>query len=180
MDTQETETKPGKTTRRTFLEAGSMAVLGLTAPGRARATRAGESLAMSGGPKTVTFPADKTEAIVKWPRYGEEEKSAVMTLMESNQWYEEIPALEKEMKEYFSVPYVKSHMNGTSALLSLFFALDLPTGSEILAPSYTAWATTAPMHIFGYVPVFVDINPRTMTFDLEYAQKCVNGRSMGS
>src|SRR5438552_4406969 len=177
MDTQETETKPGNTTRRTFLETGSMAVLGLTAPGRARATRVGKSLALSGGPKTVTFPADKTEAIVKWPRYGEEEKSAVMSLMASNEWYEEIPALEKEMKEYFSVPYVKSHMNGTSALLSLFFALDLPTGSEILAPSYTAWATTAPMHIFGYVPVFVDINPRTMTFDLEYAQKCVNSRT---
>ena len=68
-------------------------------------------------------------------------------------------------------------MNGTSALLSLFFALDLPAGSEILAPSYTAWATTAPMHIFGYVPAFVDINPRTMTFDLEYAQKRVNGRT---
>src|SRR5437016_13814596 len=68
-------------------------------------------------------------------------------------------------------------MNGTSALLSLFFALDLPTGSEILAPSYTAWATTAPMHIFGYVPAFVDINPRTMTFDLEYAQKRVNDRT---
>jgi len=33
------------------------------------------------------------------------------------------------------------------------------------------------MHIFGYVPAFVDINPRTMTFDLEYAQKRVNGRT---
>ena len=65
-------------------------------------------------------------------------------------------------------------MNGTSALMSMFFALDLPRGSEILAPSYTAWATTAPMHIFGYVPSFVDINPRTMTFDLEYAKKRVN------
>jgi len=177
MDTKETETKLGKTTRRTLLQAGSMAFLGLTSSARARATWVGEPLAVSGGPKAVTFPADKIEAVVKWPRYGEEEKSAVMSLMGNNEWYEEIPVLEKEMKEYLNVPYVKSHMNGTSALLSLFFALDLPTGSEILAPSYTAWATTAPMHIFGYVPVFVDINPRTMTFDLEYAKKCVNGRT---
>src|SRR5262249_28681167 len=34
-----------------------------------------------------------------------------------------------------------------------------------------AWATTAPLHLFGYVPRFVDINPRTMTFDLEDARK---------
>jgi dTDP-4-amino-4,6-dideoxygalactose transaminase len=75
------------------------------------------------------------------------------------------------------VPFVKSFMNGTSALMAMFFALDFPRGSEILAPSYTAWATTAPMHFFGYVPVFVDINPRTMTFDLEYARKLVNSRT---
>ena len=55
MDTQETETKPGNTTRRTFLETGSMAVLGLTAPGRARATRVGKSLALSGGPQNGYF-----------------------------------------------------------------------------------------------------------------------------
>ena len=102
---------------------------------------------MLGGPKVVTFPADKIAAIVKWPRYGAEEKSVVMNLLDNNNSYAEIPALEKEMKERLNVPYVKAHMNGTSALMSMFFALDFPAGSEILAPSYTAWATTAPMHL---------------------------------
>jgi len=94
----------------------------------------------------------------------------------SNGWYPEIPALEKELQQHLGAPYVKAHMNGTSALMSMFFALGLPAGSEILAPSYTAWATTAPMHFFDYVPVFVDINPRTMTFDLAYARKRLNSR----
>jgi len=125
----------------------------------------------------LTIPKDKIEAIMKWTRYGEEEKQAVARLLDDNEFYDEIPLLEKEMKEYLQVPYVKAHMNGTSALESLFFALDLPPGSEILAPSYTAWATTAPMHIFGYVPAFVDIDPHTMTFDVEYARRCVNSRS---
>jgi perosamine synthetase len=177
MKVQGAATKGSKTDRRKFLESSTMAVLGLTLPSRARATGSKESLALFGGPKAVTFPSDKIEAIVKWPRYGAEEKQVVMNLLETNKWYEEIPALEKEMKEYLNVPHVKAHMNGTSALMSMFFALDLPPGSEILAPSYTAWATTAPMHIFGYVPAFVDINPRTMTFDLEYAKKCVNSRT---
>ena len=136
-----------------------------------------EALALSGGPKAVTFPAAKTSAILKWPRYGAEEKNAIGTLLDNNNWYAEIPAFEKELREYLKAPYVKAHMNGTSALMSMFFALDLPPGSEILAPSYTAWATTAPMHMFGYVPAFVDINPRTMTFDVQYAKKCLNSRT---
>ena len=59
------------------------------------------------------------------------------------------------------------------------FAIDLPPGSEILAPSYTAWATTAPMHMFGCVPAFVDINPRTITFDLQYAKKMSEEQHQG-
>ena len=159
--------------RRTLVQAGTAALAGLRAP-RAQAR---ETLALSGGPKAVSYPADKIAAILKWPRYGAEEKNAVASLLENNNWYAEIPALEKELKESLNVPYVKAHMNGTSALMSMFFALDLPAGSEILAPSYTAWATTAPMHLFGYVPAFVDINPRTMTFDLEYAGKRLNSRT---
>jgi perosamine synthetase len=136
-----------------------------------------ETLALSGGPKAVTFPAARKSAILKWPRYGPEEKNAISTILDNNTWYAEIPVFEKELKEYLRAAYVKAHMNGTSALMSMFFALDLPPGSEILVPSYTAWATTAPMHMFGYVPAFVDINPRSMTFDLQYARKCLNSRT---
>jgi len=138
---------------------------------------AGETLAIAGGPKAVAFPAQKVSAFTKWPRYGGEEKAALSALLDNNQWYAEIPAFEKELKEHLGVPFAKAHMNGTSALMSMFWAVDLPPGSEILAPSYTAWATTAPMHLFGYVPAFVDINPRTMTFDLAYAKKRLNGRT---
>jgi len=154
--------------------------LGTAAAGMAASRlrlNAGETLAIAGGSKAVTFPAQKVSALTKWPRYGGEEKAALSALLDNNQWYAEIPAFEKELKEHLGVPFAKAHMNGTSALMSMFWAVDLPPGSEILAPSYTAWATTAPMHLFGYVPAFVDINPRTMTFDLAYAKKRLNGRT---
>jgi dTDP-4-amino-4,6-dideoxygalactose transaminase len=172
----QTVDKAGET-RRGFVQAGAAAMAGAGAGATRARAQARETLALAGGPKVVTFPAEKTAAILKWPRYGAEERSVVLGLLESNNWYPEIPAFEKELKEHLNVPYVKAHMNGTSALMSMFFALDLPAGSEILAPSYTAWATTAPMHMFGYVPVFVDLNPRTMTFDLDYAKKRLNGRT---
>ena len=151
-------------TRRLFVQAGA-AALG------AGISRAAETLALDGGPKAVRVPAARVAQITRWPRYSQEEKRALVDLLDNNNFYEEIPLFESELKSSLKVPYVKAHCNGTGALLSAFFALDLPRGSEILAPSYTAWATTAPMQFFGYVPVFVDINPRTMTFDLEDARR---------
>ena len=82
-------------------------------------------LAIDGGPKTVTFPANKHAAVTRWPRYGPAEKQALHALIDSNKFYEELPLLEKEWKEYTKVPFAKPHMNGTSALTSMFFALSV-------------------------------------------------------
>ena len=85
--------------------------------------------------------------------------------------YGPIEALEPEWKKQFNLPYCKAHYNGTSAITAMFFALDLPPGSEIMVPCSTFWATIMPMRFFGLVPVFVDIHPRTLNFDLEDAKR---------
>src|SRR5512147_1479937 len=139
MSNQPEQGRPGST-RRQFVGAGAAAVAVL---GAARGSA--ETLAIDGGAKTVTVPDEHQAAISKWPRYGPEEKQALVELLDNNRSYDEIPLFENELKEYLKAPYVKAHCNGTSALTSMFFALDLPRGSEIMAPSYTAWATTAPM-----------------------------------
>jgi perosamine synthetase len=162
-------------TRRNFVHAGAAAVAGLGGSRLKGKTR--ETLALSGGPRAVMTPRERQAAITKWPRYGDAEKQAVLALLENTKWYPEIPAFEKELQDYLNVPFVKAYSSGTCAIMSMFFALDLPRGSEILAPSYTAWATTAPMHLFGYVPAFVDLNPRTMTFDIEDARKQLTART---
>ncbi len=164
-------------TRRAFVQAGTAAAAGLGVSNRAMARPAVETLAISGGPKTVSVPATRQAEIFKWPRYGEEEKRIVVELLENNKSYQEIPLLEREIKEHLGAPYVKAHINGTSALMSMFFAIDLPAGSEIMAPSYTASATIVPMRFFGYVPIFVDIDPRTACFDLEYAARHLTTRT---
>ena len=58
----------------------------------------------------------------------------------------------------------------------MYFALDLPPGSEIMVPSYTFFGAITTMRFFGCVPVFVDVNPRTATFDVEHARKVMNPR----
>jgi dTDP-4-amino-4,6-dideoxygalactose transaminase len=53
----------------------------------------------------------------------------------------------------------------------MYWALDLPAGSEIMVPSYTFFATCLAMRFFNYVPIFIDIDPKTACFDLEDAQR---------
>ena len=155
------------TSRRSFLKSTGVVATGLALGGRASAQGATETLALNGGPKAVTVPdADA----IKWPRYGQAEEQAVLELVR-NPNYAPIAELEKDWCAHFGVPYAKAHYNGTSVLTSMFFALKLPPGSEILVPSYTFFATIVPMRFFGLVPVFVDINPRTLNFDLEDAKK---------
>lgn len=173
MSRKMNEGKP-RAARREFLKsAGAAAGLYLAGAGdRAGAqTPEGpaqkETLALHGGPKAVTAPQDD---VTRWPRFGAAEEQAVLELVRRPS-YAPNSALEKDWQAIYKVPYVKSYCNGTSALLTMFFALNLPPGSEIMVPSYTFFATIVPMRLFGLVPVFVDINPRTLNFDLDDAKR---------
>jgi perosamine synthetase len=157
-------------TRRMFLQASGAAVVGASLGRESTATAAGaskEQLALFGGSKAVTVSGGNAS---KWPLYGETEERAVLALLRKPN-YNPIAALERDWKQSFGFKYAKAHCNGTSALTSMFFALDLPPGSEILVPSYTFFATIVPMRNFGLVPVFVDIDPRTLNFDLQDAKR---------
>lgn len=161
-------TDKGKTrsSRRAFLASSGAMAAGayLASP---RAARAAETLAINGGKKAVTASAS---GATSWPLFGDEERKAVDAVV-SSPGYGEIQAFEKEWKEHFKAPYCKSHMNGTSALTSGLFGLDLPPGSEVLVPSLDPWFGILPMRFFGLVPVFVDNKPRTLNFDLDDAKR---------
>lgn len=161
--------------RRTFVQAGGAALTAaaLAAPSKA----AVESLALTGGEKSVLVPESRQLALSRWPRYGAKEKQALHDLIDNNKFYEELPAFEKEWQQYTRAPFVKAHMNASSALTSMYFALDLPPGSEIMVPSYTFFSTCLAMRFFGAVPIFIDIDPKTACFDLEDAKRKLTPRT---
>ena len=169
------ENKTTTPTRRAFFQAGAATVAGLGAAGGRLVASTQDTLALNGGSKAVTYPADQHAALRRWPRYGAAEKRVLHELIDntadSGGFYKELPEFEKEWKEYTRSPFVKAHMNGSSALTSMYFALDLPPGSEILVPSYDFFSDCLAMRFFGYVPVFVDIDPRTACFDLADAKR---------
>jgi len=175
METKESKPSSG---RRSFLQAGSMTLLGLAMPRTLAAQpQATESLAMLGGGKSVNIPDEKIAALKAWPRYGQKEKEALHRLIDNDKFYEELPLFEKEWQEYLQVPFVRAHMNGSSAITSMYFAIDLEPGSEVMVPSYDFFSDCLAMRFFSYVPIFVDINPATVTFDVEDARRKITSRT---
>jgi dTDP-4-amino-4,6-dideoxygalactose transaminase len=158
--------------RRGFLKSSGTAAAGLlltppvvTFAGSSQKNK--EVLALKGGPKAVTASHDDSTT---WPRYGTEEEKAVLAVLRDPD-YKPNDLLEDEWKKQFNLQFCKAHFNGTSAITAMFFALNLPKGSEIMVPCATFWATITPMRFFGLVPVMVDINPVTLNFDLEDARR---------
>ena len=162
------QTHQQQASRRTFLKSAGVLGAGLSLGSSATASGKRQALAMEGGPRAVTHSSPSKAW--RWPLYGKAEQQALQAVLETP-GYGQLTAFEKDWQRYTGAPYVKTHCNGTSALASMFFALNLPPGSEIMVPSYTFFATIVPMRLFGLVPVFVDINPRTLNFDLEDAKR---------
>ncbi|WP_435018727.1 DegT/DnrJ/EryC1/StrS family aminotransferase [Tundrisphaera sp. TA3] len=154
-------------TRRDVLRSAGAAAAGLAG---LPTTSAADEPAMLGGPPAVAA-SDRAHADAsRWPIYGPEEEKAVLDVLRHPD-YGPVAALEADWRGFLQVPHAKAHCNGTSAIASMFFALDLPPGSEILVPSYTFFATIVPMRLFGLVPAFVDVDPRTLNLDLDDAAK---------
>ncbi len=160
-------------TRRGFLKnAGMMGagiyLAGAGTSGKAAAqTAKAETLAVNGGPKAITAAAADA---VKWPLYGDAEIEQVSALLRSPD-YAPIALFEDAWKAFHKCDHAKAHCNGTSALTSMLFAADYPEGSEILVADYSTWFPVVPMRLFGLVPVFTDVDPRTMNIDVEDCKK---------
>ena len=55
--------------------------------------------------------------------------------------------------------------SGTAALHSAYFACGVRPGDEVIVPSYTFFASAAPMLPLGGRPIFCEIDPATLTAD---------------
>ena len=160
--------------RRNFMKTTGAAAAGLYVAGAAKARAADakkQTLALNGGPKTVTIGVDG-----RWPRYGKAEVDEVSRLIMSPS-YASIDVFEKAWKDHFKCAHNKAHCNGTNALGAIMFALDIPPGSEILVPSYSTWFPLSPARLFGIVPRFVDVDPMTLNIDVEDCKRKITSKT---
>lgn len=141
-------------------------------------------LALLGG-KKVRKPPFPPHPII-----GEEEKKAVMEVLESGKLStfiaqpgelflggERIRQFEKEFADYHGVKYAVAFNSATSALHAAVVACGVRAGEEVIVPPYTftSTATCALMH--NAIPVFVDIKPDIYCLDPAKIEQAITPRT---
>lgn len=131
-------------------------------------------LAIRGGPKAVE--KDYPEAF-RWPPFGEEEKKAVLEVLEMDNPYTVIEEFEKDLKKYFNVKYALAQNNGTSTLHAAYFAVGVGPGDEVITPSHGWLLQAMPIIAAHGIPVFADIDPNTLTLDPDDVRRKITKRT---
>ena len=139
------------------------------------------NLALLGGPKTRLQP------FPPHPILGEEEKRAVMEVLESGhlstfiaapgQFFlggEKIKQFEREFAAYHDVKYVVAFNSAIAALHAAVVAVEIEPGKEVIVPPYTftSTATCALMH--NVIPVFADIQVDNYCLDPEAVRRAIS------
>ena len=100
---------------------------------------------------------------INLPMLGEEEKKAVLSVIESGKLTDSsyeggkwVKSFESKMRDLLGVKHVVAVNSGTAALHSVLLALGVKSGDEVVLPSFTFVATANVVLACGAKPVFVD------------------------
>jgi perosamine synthetase len=88
-----------------------------------------------------------------------------------------IGQFEDAFKELAHTAFALATTSGTAALHSAYFAVGVGPGTEVIVPSYTWHATATTVLQCGAVPVFCDIDPRTLTMSVEDMERRITDRT---
>jgi perosamine synthetase len=135
-----------------------------------------QRLAIHGG-----APAIPAGAHVRWPVLGEDERRAVLGVLDrgvlSGQLAPEVRGLEREFAAFVGSRYCLATNSGTSALHLALLGAGIQPGDEVIVPAFTFVATAMAVLHQGAVPVFVDVEPRTFGMDPAKVEAAIGPRT---
>jgi dTDP-4-amino-4,6-dideoxygalactose transaminase len=89
----------------------------------------------------------------------------------------EVPDLEARVAELSHAKHAIGCASGTDAILLPLKVLGLKPGDEVIAPSFTFFATAGTIHNAGATPVFVDIDPVSYCVDPTAIEAAITPRT---
>lgn len=133
-------------------------------------------LAINGGIK-VLDNSIKT----KWPIITEEDKNAVLRVLNSGiLWGFAAPetlALEKEFSDYVGTRYCIALNSGTAALHCAISAAGIGPGDEVITSAFSFIASPLSVLHHNAIPVFVDIDPNTFNINVDKIEEKITSQT---
>ncbi len=113
------------------------------------------------------------------PAIGEEEKKAVLEVLESGMLAqgEKVKELEKRFAAYCGAKHAVAASSGTAALHMGLYSTGIKEGDEVITTPFTFVSTANSIIMQGARPVFVDINPKTFNIDPEKIEEAVTKKT---
>jgi dTDP-4-amino-4,6-dideoxygalactose transaminase len=105
--------------------------------------------------------------------------AAVINVLESTQFAlgEHVARFEREFAAYCGTTHAIAVNSGTSALHLALLAAGVGPGDEVVTVPFTFVATVSAICYTGATPVFVDIEPRSMTMDAGQLERAMTPRT---
>lgn len=130
-------------------------------------------LAIHGGAPAVDAPWPS------WPVWDENERAGLLETFESGKWFygKKVRQFEECFAAFHNLRYGVSCSNGTTAIEMGLRALGVCAGDEVIVPPYSFIATASAVIAVGAIPVFADIEPRTLCIDPDDVRKRITSRT---
>lgn len=88
-----------------------------------------------------------------------------------------VEQFEREVEAYIGCRHAIGCASGTDALLLGMMALGVGPGDEVIAPSFTFYATASPASRLGATPVFADVDAATFNVTAAEIERCITPRT---
>lgn len=133
-----------------------------------------ENLAIFGGTpvRTGPFPA--------WPRLTDKIQQSIIDTIQQDAWgvgSKKNRKFAESFARYQDAKYCITTSTGTAALWVALKAAGVKAGDEVIIPAYTFIATASSVLMANAVPVFVDIDPRTLNMDASQLDSAITGKT---
>lgn len=106
---------------------------------------------------------------------------AIARVIESTQFIlgPEVEQLEREIADYLGVKHAIGVNSGTDALVIALRALNIGIGDEVIAPSFSFYATAESISMVGATPIFADIYRDSFNIDVNAIVEKITPRTKG-
>ena len=134
-------------------------------------------LAINGGQPIVPEGLKKA-----WPKITQEDKDAVLGVLERNiftgeEHGPEANALEQEWAEFNGSKYAMAFNSGTAAIHAALFAAGVGPGDEVITSAFSFAGSFQPILQQHAIPIFVDVDPRTYNIDASQVESKITDKT---